>query len=530
MFKLLRNLVLAAILLAGALKLLAWYAVGQDAGRMTAAVAPYAELKYDGLSAGLDGSVTFNNVTVTQVPSHRVFRADSVSLQTPGLYWLLKHTLLHENEWPTQLGLNAQGLHFPALPGLDAQFVDPTTWVPFAAVGCGAPFTANDYRRMIAPPAVTSGQANYRYQPDTHIIEITSTLTTPGYSSLTLHGDLHPFDPGAMTRVSTWEKLHSGQLGADYSDDGFMTKRNAFCAQRLGVSAAEFSARHVAAVQALLAEHHVEPSGELMQLYRNLSERGGSTSVLSLPRSTFVLSNWESGSPDDLLRQLNITARYRDTPPVMFRLSFVAPAPGEANDVAAVGASVTPAAAIVTPAPVATAPPPPPPAIPPTVAATAAPAPAPVESIKPRKPSDNLGLRELDRVEAKLATKPAPPLVTPVAEPALPAETETELASSPPPPANSTLALVWKPTVERLPPPPPAKLDYEVIDYTNLQNAQGRHVRLITEGNKRIEGYVIGADAGAVRLRVGRSDGDAQFEVPRKRILQVQLLRHAPPA
>ena len=55
MLKLLRNLVLAAILLAGALKLLAWYAVGNDADRIVQALAPFAQIKYDSLSTGLDG-------------------------------------------------------------------------------------------------------------------------------------------------------------------------------------------------------------------------------------------------------------------------------------------------------------------------------------------------------------------------------------------------------------------------------------------------------------------------------------------
>ncbi|HEY4351971.1 MAG TPA: hypothetical protein VGN31_12140, partial [Paraburkholderia sp.] len=74
------------------------------------------------------------------------------------------------------------------------------------------------------------------------------------------------------------------------------------------------------------------------------------------------------------------------------------------------------------------------------------------------------------------------------------------------------------------------KTDYDIVDYATLQNMLGRHVRLITDGAKRIEGYVMSADAGSVRLRVGRSDGDAQFDVPRKRIREVQLLRRGPPA
>ena len=138
-----------------------------------------------------------------------------------------------------------------------------------------------------------------------------------------------------------------------------------------------------------------------------------------------------------------------------------------------------------------------------------------------------MGLHDLDRVEAKLAPKPAPP--QPTSEPVrTTSEDDSKYASEPPPPPNSTLALAWKPGIERLPPKTPGKREYEVIDYATLGGVIGQRVRLITEGDKRIEGYLISADAGSVRLRVGRADGDAQFEVPKKRIQQIQLVRRQP--
>ena len=531
MFKLLRNLLLVAILLAGTLKLLAWYAVGHDAERVTEAFAPYGQFKYDGLSAGLDGSVTIDNVSLTRGP-HEVYRADTATLQTPGLFWLLKHTLLHETDLPQKLGLSAHGLHLPTPAWLDPQFIDASTFVPFAAAGCGAPFTPADLHRMGAPIAITDGQAEYRYQPEQHSVDVSATLSTPGYSSLRLRGDLHPFDPGALTNPSMWQKLHAGQLAADFSDDGFIARRNPFCAQRVGTTPVDFAARHVAAVQEILADHGVQPSSELLQLYRSLTERGGATSVLSLPRNTFVLSNWQDSSHEDLLRQLNITARYRDTPPVMFRLTFTAPADSDATDTIANGVTappagaanvppaVSPTAMVVTPStnqkPVVTSSPPP------SIA-------APSATPKP-KTADNMGLHDLDRVEAKLAPKTAPVAAPPI-DPVKASEPEpTEFASGPAPAPGSTLSLVWKPTIERLPPPAPAKVDYDVIDYAGLQNLSGRRVRLVTDGNKRIEGFVINADGNSVRLRIGRNDGDAQFDVPKKRIQQIQLLRRTPPA
>ncbi len=544
MLKLLRNLVLAAILLAGALKLLAWYAVGNDADRVTAALAPYAQVKYDGLSAGLDGSVTVDKVTLVQPTSHTTYRADSLTIGTPGLFWLLKHSLLHETDLPPTLSLNATGVKLPPLPWLDPQFLDPVTGALFASAGCGATFTAEDYRRMGAPAAATNLHSEYHYQPDTHALDLKTTLSTPGYSTITVRGDLHSFDLAALSNAQTWDKMRAGQLAVDFADDGFLNRRNQFCAQRLGVPASEFVARHITAVETLLGEHRAQPSAELVAVYRNLVEHGGQATVMSLPRGTFSLNHWQGNSPDDLLRQLNITARYRDTPAVMFRLTFT-PGP-DADEVPTVGAeSMAGTGAVITtptatdhsaagksPALSAGADPK---ISSPSQPTAIAPAPQVVKASPPKSTRDNGKLHDLDQAEAKLISKQAPiksPLPEPdkSTEPVKGSQTDTPYASGPAPPPNSTLALVWKPTIERLPPPTPPKTDFDVIDYGTLQNLSGRRVRLITDGDKRIEGYVMEADAGSVRLRVGRSDGDAQFDVPKKRIREVQLLHRSPPA
>ncbi|HEX4479675.1 MAG TPA: hypothetical protein VH082_02605, partial [Rudaea sp.] len=322
MLKLLRNLVLAAILLAGAVKLLAWYAVGNDADRIVKALAPFAQIKYDSLSAGLDGSVTMAHLSVTQGADHRNYRAESVTFETPGLFWLLKHSLLHENELPPTLHVSAKHLQIPPIAWIDPQLFDANTLVPFAAAGCGvSTLTSADYRSMGMSDPVMGAQLDYRYQPTTHALDVTAQADTAGFAAITLHTDVHPFDLDTISSDAMWQKLHAGQVSVNFADQGFLHRRNQFCAKKAGVSAEEFVARHLAAVQALLADHHVEPSNDVFALYRNLVARGGEVSALSLPRTTFALADWRDGSPDDTLRQLNITTRYRDTPPIMLRLA-----------------------------------------------------------------------------------------------------------------------------------------------------------------------------------------------------------------
>lgn len=574
MWKLLRNLALVALLLAGAAKLLAWYAVGQEAERLTAALAPAIEVKYEGVSAGLDGSVSLSGVSIAHTATHRVYRADNLGFETPGLLWLLKHSLLHENTPPPQLAVTAQGLRLPPVPWLDAEWFDPSTFVPFATAGCGIKsFAPADLRKMGAPDSTSRERIDYRYDADAHALTVTLSLAAQGYAALTLKAEVRPFDPA--TAAAGWEKLHVQQIEANYTDDGFLRQRNQFCAQRANIGPLQFVDNHVANVQTMLAQHRIEPSNELVQLYKNLMQNGGQASVLSLPSSTFAVGSVRGGASEELLRQLNITARYGDKPPIMFRLTF-APTPSEeqaaAEDAATTATPAAPAAAVPAPVPTTAAATPAAPekpaALPPAVTVATAPvkaAPAPAaETAKPKPPApvadaqkptaapaseapvfakapagpdrpadsaggranDNLGLHDLDRAEAKLA--PAPPPASTKSR--KPDTTSSEPASAPPPPPGSTLALVWKPqTIERLPPPPPQERDYDVIEFAGLKNLPGHRVRLITDGGKRVEGYVISADDTLVRLRVRHPDGDFTFEVPKARVTQVQLLKNWAP-
>src|SRR5258706_12942783 len=123
MLKLLRNFALAGLLVAGVMKLLTWWAVGRDAERVVVALAPYAAVKYDGISAGLDGSVSLDKVSVDA--GHHVYRADSVVFEAPSLFWLLGHALFGGTSLPTQFSITADGLKLPPLPWLDPQVFDP---------------------------------------------------------------------------------------------------------------------------------------------------------------------------------------------------------------------------------------------------------------------------------------------------------------------------------------------------------------------------------------------------------------------
>ena len=607
MWKWLRNLLLAGLLLAGTLKLLAWYEAGQDAQRLSALLGPSLQLTYGSVSAGLDGSVALHDAALTVKGEHGgTFKADRVVLETPNVLWVVKHALLGEDTWPSRFGVTVQGFKLPAGMKADPHWFDPLTLVPFETAGCAAAqFSPADFRRMDVSAVETPPlqHADFHYDAETKELDATLLLTAPETANLTVSADLHGFDGAALRSLDGLRRMHIGRLGVDFADNGFLKRRNQFCAQRGNVPATQFIEQHLSAVQSQLQQQGIEAGADVLKLYRRLVEGGGRLSVLSLPSAGVTGASLAGAPNEDLLRQLNVTARYADTPPVMFRLTFLAPpeapetavasdaagapaapaagsaaapgvtatanpapAPGPAgaaptaapaaaaSPLAGTGVANTPPSAAKPPPVATTTPAPPPPATKPApvtagsapVVVTATP-PAGAAAAKPalamaRPTTTGNGLEEFDKAAAKLAlASPPAPLRSPAsaASPA-PAGSATAAgqaapgpdvapSSTPPPSGSSALALVWKPTFERLPPPPPERRDFDAIDFAGLRNQTGRFVRLITESGKKVEGYVVSADDNEVDLRIKEGGGSAHFVVQKAHVQQVLVARAGQP-
>jgi len=543
MWKLLRNLVIVAVLSIAVLKLLLWYEIQQGAARLVARLAPYAQIQYGGVGSGLDGRVDFSTVTVTvgKGASREVWRAAQVELATPGALWLVRRLLSGDESLPERLGITLKGLQAPAAitaPGGELSWLSPISLVPFETLGCGvvSRFSIADYQRMGLNPGVQQQRVDYRYDAANAALAFSAELASLPFSTIAIRGELQKFDPNAVA-AGNWQKLHVSELSLGYADGGYLAKRNRFCAQQAGMSPAQFVDQHLKAVAAFLAERGVQPGAATESIYRSLVAEGGRVNVLSLPPAASSIGQLLAETPDVMTRQLNLTARRNDAPPVMVRLGFVAT--GDAQTATATAAAETaPAgstnATVAAPsAPASASPAPKATQLPAQAAAPppAKPAPAPAATtVIGAKPPPAVAQAHPAPAPAVPATSPAPPLAKPIASApaavvAKPVDPGTNGLgeSAPPPPAGSTLALVWKPSIERLPPAAPPARDFDVIDYSALGSYTGRFVRLLTTTGKKVEGRIIGVDSTAVGVRVKRAGGTAELQIPRSVISQIQL-------
>jgi hypothetical protein len=215
------------------------------------------------------------------------------------------------------------------------------------------------------------------------------------------------------------------------------------------------------------------------------------------------------------LRQLNITARLDDAPPIMLRLAFSQPEiplrVARAEPTKALATEIAPPAAPSEPVPVVGAPPP----------ASAEP-----RSVAQTEPAREIPVEVEGSVETP-ATTETEVARSPVAALPPPAPSEGQvIASAPPPPPDSTLALVWEPgVIERLPAPQEKARNYDVIDAAGVGSHVGRRVQLVTGGGKRVDGVVEGLEENNLVLRVKAGRGSAKLNVPLSNIREVRLFR-----
>ncbi|HEV7490441.1 MAG TPA: hypothetical protein VGO25_06515, partial [Rhodanobacteraceae bacterium] len=499
-------------------------------------------------------------------------RAQRATIESTGVFWLLKRALTGDAGVPAGLDVRLHGASFSdeATDHFASEgWFGATSLVPFESVGCEpvTTFSARDYARMGITPRDREDELRYTYDASGRVLRADIESTAPPFSAITAHLELSAFEPTAWfgdARAANAQRIE--QFSLTYLDGGYLAKRNRFCAQLTGTDAAGYAARHLAAVKAFLAARGVVPGDEVSKLFGKLVEEGGSAEISSLPEATFTPAEFAARTRDDVLRDLNVTLRHNTAPPILMRLAFTEPpenAPTGPDSVDSIAAAIpgidaeTPGRVSIETAPtetvsINTAPTEAAPieaavesepAVetsmpPPTVALASQPKStgmpllsAANAAVVPVEPS---GLSmEVPPADAEIA-KPEPPISpwTIIGHPIVDPREAVEAipASAPPPPPDSIAALVWRaPTIERLPEKSAAPSSYVSIPTATLGAHIGSRVRLMTAGGKLVEGRLQQMDASDVVVLILRDGGSAQMRIPQAGVRDAMVRRSATP-
>ncbi|GMV29907.1 MAG: hypothetical protein AMXMBFR59_20320 [Rhodanobacteraceae bacterium] len=561
MWKLLRNLLLSAGVLALGVKLAVWFAAGQQAQWLADSVKRWGVLSWTGASGAFDGDVILSGVQFRPNAGFETaaFSASAVRLRTPGLFWLLGRAITRDASVPAELGVRLEDLNLPALRKLGGEsapsWFGAQSLVPFEAFACGASteFKPVDYVSMQVQPRTPELDLHYRYDDATHDLQLDLRVENAPFGTLSLRSELRQITAQVLDSPAAQDAVRIASADFSYRDTDFLRRRNQFCARETGVDVDGFIDRHIAAVQERLKASHVVPAEGVVDMYRQLLRSGGEVKLLSLPREDIAPAQYDTYDPEEVLRWLNLTARHNDAPPVLFKLFFLAE-PVEAlagidlalmhdplaepetvvvrpeeNPVLAttiganapkLGAAATSPAMAATEAPAASV------TIAPGKSSATAPAAAPATPTptpKSVEPVAALPVAPSGEPATSVASRP-PARNDPRLDPRL-----SGLPSAPPPPPGSTAALVWQgPRIDRLPEKEmesSRERPYAVVSYEALSGHAGMRVVLITSGGKEIEGKVTEVSTAGVTVSVTRESGQARLFVERARILEIRVAR-----
>lgn len=491
---------------------------------------PLATLTYSDAGIAFDGSVRLQS---PQLEVHRGLwkgkaEARIAEIRGSGVFWLVWRSLSADSSTPDDLTVRVSGLHLvppvgqgPVLEG----WLGSSDLVVFENLGCGSDaLTDKDRLRMGVDTRERVDKFHFQFDASRKSLNASLVLESDGISRINAFAELsgmefeHPGDPAAFST------MRLTRAGLTYEDFGYFARRNHFCAQWLGSSSTEFVSRHVGAVSDFLSSRGIVPGKELLSLYEKLVSQGGTLSLTSLPDASWIPAEIEAYPREALLRQLNITARLKDAPPIMLRLAFADPeAPLKVAEVQSVAATehVEPA----------------------VEAASAAPpehamqgfSETPVATAQPAALGSRVApLAHVETPPAKAevvaaATKPLSQAgaVDPVG--ALPSAEPRVIASAPAPPKDSTLALVWKPgEIERLPQAPVRNKRYRVVPVSQLATLLRADVQLLTGNGKRIDGQVKQVLGDHLVLEIHVVQGNAELNVPLDKIREVRIFDRNP--
>jgi hypothetical protein len=497
------------------------------------ALEPLATLTYESAGVAADGSIRLQDprLVVKRGIWQGTVRARLAKLRGAGPLWLLGRFFSVDGSAPDQLHVVTSGLRL----GLGASDAPLSGWLGtsdlalFENIGCGSDALSDkDRKRMGVETLDRVDQFDYEYDASSKLLRLSGDLHSPDIADIHGFAEVSAFDAAHWQDPKAQIAARLTRAGLAYRDSGYLARRNNFCAQWLGISSSEFVKRHLDALEVFLAARGIVPSREVRALYEQLVTRGGNLSASSLPEASWAPVEIGAYPREDLLRQLNVTVRLGDAPPIMLRLAFSDPdAPLNLAAVAdpSVNSAVADEVAGVTASEVHDSRTTVAETVPETVPAAAAAVTVPVNPVAVLPSADAVGSASTSVVDPAQTSNEPPAETSPPAEAAVRSEDGRRvIASAPPPPQNSTLALVWKPgVIERLPEQSPKQKDYVVVASDRLGQMAGSRVAIVTTNGKQVEGEVKEVVDGhlVIEIQVGR--GLAELNVPLNKIREVRV-------
>lgn len=206
MWKLLRNLLLCAAVLALGLKLALWMAARQQAQWLSDSMQRWGAFGWSSASGDFDGTIRLRGVQFRPKAGSEfaAFDAAELRLRPNSLLWVLRRAITRDDSVPADLGIELTEANLPLLRTLAGNGETPwfgaQSLVPFETFACGAArrMSAADYTSMQVRPQLPRLNLRYRYDDTEQTLSLDLRVDNAPFVALRLHGELLQFSPRAQ--------------------------------------------------------------------------------------------------------------------------------------------------------------------------------------------------------------------------------------------------------------------------------------------------------------------------------------------
>lgn len=262
-----------------------WWRASRAVDKMMFAAAesmfPLYDIGYDDTFMRMNGEFGAINVEFDLLDEEgevlQTFSAERVTVRPPGLGWLLRRTaLVKSNAVPERMDVVLQNVRLVTNPGREPFDFSA---LPYEHAGCGEPFTEQDVVAMTG--AVPKGEMGYSIEnTGDGRSRIRMWMHSTGLARSEYAYDVRLQRPVSFPDLL--ERLDASNIerfAIEYRDEGFIAKRNAFCAKRLGVAADALTDRLMSGLSAEFSKDGVQYPTEVIERIRRFQQKGGTMRI-----------------------------------------------------------------------------------------------------------------------------------------------------------------------------------------------------------------------------------------------------------
>lgn len=295
--KILIGVAIALPLVYGGAKLYVAHSIGDAADKITAMLAPVADIKYQGTTSSLfGGMVGLTGVTVHSLRDDNFYRIGAIKIRSDSIFALMGLDIVR-GRVPKTFDVELDDLSMP----LSGELLDKAhgdlglmgdLHTPFGVLGCGdrSGFSESDLAQMGIDQITTGMNMAVRREPAQNAIRMTLHVDTPGVNAVDAAVSLVAPAGVLSARSVTRHAPLLKSLTFAFRDQGWHARVAKFCTAQTGMTRTAYLAAHVAAVKAALARMGFRVGNDLFAAYRRFLGVGGSMQLAIAPQSPVDLS------------------------------------------------------------------------------------------------------------------------------------------------------------------------------------------------------------------------------------------------